>query len=266
MSARFSYGPGASTRCLKWHDGALTTSRTRRALATARFSISRSSGVTYSIAIRAKRDSRLGLRFHRDIVHQQTPAMAAQQFELRVHRREPADLALVPLLRDGGEKSLRIAALDIFDQRQVLALDPLRDALVGAEIVSELASDVRKIHSRHDQHAPALALKFVLERRNKPADALVADRRLAAHNHLVERANQDRHNLLAFCPQPPCAEQRLELYRMLVAMQQLFREQLALRVARREPPNQIVIGLDRAERSHVALARRREQLRTHPGI
>jgi len=42
-------------------------------LATARFSISRSSGVTYSIAIRAKRDSRLGLRFHRNIVHQQAP-------------------------------------------------------------------------------------------------------------------------------------------------------------------------------------------------
>ncbi len=53
MSARFSYGPGASTRCLKWRDGPLTTSRTRKALAAARFSISRSSGVTYSIAILA---------------------------------------------------------------------------------------------------------------------------------------------------------------------------------------------------------------------
>src|SRR5579864_1761198 len=104
--------------------------------------------------------------------------MTTQQLELCVHRREPADLALVALLRDRREKSFRIAALDIFDQRQVLALDPLHDTLVGAEVVAELASDMRKIHSRDDQHAPALGLEFVLERRDKPADALVANRRL----------------------------------------------------------------------------------------
>ena len=130
--------------------------------------------------------------------------------------------------------------------------------LIGGEIVAEFFADVREIDARQDQHAAILRVDLGSQRIDERCDSRIARRRDSALDHFVERTHQDRHHLVAANPERIGEEQRLEFDRMLAAMQHLVSEQVAV-VACCEPIDKRAVGLDRAKRRRVVLARRAEQ-------
>lgn len=65
----------------------------------------------------------LTLRLHRDSILEQARTVSAKQLELRVHGREAADSARIAILYDVGEEALGVAALDVFNETEIFALD-----------------------------------------------------------------------------------------------------------------------------------------------
>src|ERR1700688_1572881 len=113
------------------------------------------------------RHRRLALRLHRDSILEQARTAPAQQLELCVHRREPADSPRVAILHDIGEEARRIAALDMLDQFEVFTLDPFGNYPIGAESVAEFFADVREVHAREYEHAASLRAELASQSLDK---------------------------------------------------------------------------------------------------
>ena len=151
-----------------------------------------------------------------------------------------------------------IAALEVFDQRKVFALDPLGHRLIGGKSVAKFSADVREIHSREHQHVALFGRYHRAQRFEKRTHARILRRHLSGQDHFVERAYENRDHLVAAHAHRIGQEQRLKFDRMLAAMQKLVGEQIAARVAACKLVHELAIGLDQSERRDIILACRAE--------
>src|SRR5579885_459691 len=99
-----------------------------------------------------------------------------------------------------------------------------------------------EIDARDDQHAAALSGEHRAEHLDEVADPPILDRPLAPHDHRMERTNEDRHDRVILDTERMSEEQRLELDRVLVAMQQLVGEKLAGAITLLEVRHEFAIG------------------------
>src|SRR5208282_2944128 len=92
----------------------------------------------------------------------------------------------VAILHDVGKEALGVAALDIFDEAEILALDALGHRPIGAELVAEFPADVREIHARKNQHPAAIRVELGPQRRDERSDPGVARRHDSARYQFME--------------------------------------------------------------------------------
>ena len=140
-----------------------------------------------------------------------------------------------------AKKAVGVAALDAFDESEDPRAARARPRAIGGELVAEFFADVREIHARQDQHAAILGVQLGSQRREERFDARIARRRDSARDHLVKRADEDRHDLVAAHSERVGEEQRLEFDRMLAAMQHLVGEEITL-IARSDPIDKRRVG------------------------